>query len=289
MNMTSSNRGSGRKFEELVRILAVLRGNKGCPWDLAQDEHSIAGYFLEEVYEAVDAVDRGDDSGLAEELGDVLMEIVFLARIFEERGSFSIGDSLDLINRKMVRRHPHVFGGRSLASAAAVADEWQRLKADEGRGQGVFEGLSSTAPGLLAAFQIGQRVSGLGFDWKDAARAMEKVAEETAEVRQELRAGKRERLIDEIGDLLFAVANVARLAGVNPETALRRANRRFRERFRALEAVLKRRGKKPAQAGLEEMDRIWEEIKLMEKSPGRKGSGPAGTKASTRKRPPGAE
>jgi len=279
----------GRKFEELVRILAVLRGKNGCPWDLVQDEHSIAGYFLEEVYEAVDAVGRGDASGLAEELGDVLMEIVFLARIFEEKDLFSIGDALDLIIRKMVRRHPHVFGGTSLPSAAAVADEWQRLKAGEKRGRSTFAGMSSTAPGLLAAFQIGQRVSGLGFDWKDALRALEKVGEELAEVEQELRAGCRESLADEIGDLLFAAANVARLAGINPETAMRRANQKFMERFAALEAVLKKLGKKPAQSSPEEMDRIWERIKKKEKPSGQRGRRPVGKNVPARKARAGTE
>jgi len=271
----------GRKFEELTRIMATLRGKNGCPWDKIQDEHSIAGYFLEEVYEAVDAVGRGDLAGLAEELGDVLMEVVFLARIFEERGAFSIGDSLDHIKRKMIRRHPHVFGTKSLRSASPVVDEWQRLKGLENRDRRVFEGLSATAPGLLAALQIGQRVSAFGFDWKSAVQAFQKVKEELAEVEKELEDGSRKDLAQEIGDLLFSVANVARLAGINPETALRGTNRKFVDRFRGVEAVLKKQGKSLGEARLEEMDEIWEEIKKKRKAAKKSRRQP------TRKRAPG--
>jgi len=261
----SKKQGPGHKFEELVRILATLRGNDGCPWDRIQDEHSIAGYFLEEVYEAIDALGRGDLAGLAEELGDVLMEVVFLARIFEEKESFSIRDSLEHIIRKMIRRHPHVFGDRSLGSASEVVEEWQRLKSLERKGRGVFDGLALTAPGLLQAFQIGQRVSAYGFGWKDAVQAFQKIKEELDEVGKELENGRRENLAQEIGDLLFSVANAARLAGINPETALRGANRKFRDRFEALEAVLEKRGKRLAEAGRAEMDGIWVKTKQKRK------------------------
>jgi MazG family protein len=252
---------AGKKFQELVGILAALRGPKGCPWDKEQDERSIASYFLEEVYEAIEALSRGDTTALAEELGDVLMEVVFLSRIFEEKGAFSVSDALDGINQKMFRRHPHVFGGKKVESSQRLLDEWIRQKKAEKKGESHFKGVSRHAPSLLAAFQIGQRVSHYGFDWPAPSEALKKVKEEIGELEEAMASGRNRRLEEEIGDCLFSLANVARLLRLNPEISLRRANDKFIRRFAGLEKKLKEKGRKLQDATLSEMDAVWEGLK----------------------------
>ena len=258
-------RGAGLKFQKLVEILARLRGPDGCPWDREQNERTIANYFLEEVYEAVDALARRDRAALAEELGDVLMEVVFLSRIFEEKGAFTIADALDSINGKMIRRHPHVFGGKKIDSSKRVLDEWLRLKKDEKKRRSHFEGIPKFAPALLAAFQIGQRVSHFGFDWPTPDEALKKVREEVGELADAMKSGDPRKTEEEIGDAFFALANVARKSGINPETALRRANAKFVRRFTNLEKNLAAKGKPLGDAGLAEMDAVWEELKSLRK------------------------
>lgn len=252
---------AGRRFQRLVGILAALRGPQGCPWDKEQDARSIADYFLEEVYEAIDALRRKDAPALAEELGDVLMEVVFLARIYEEEGRFSIADALDGINRKLVRRHPHVFGGQKIDSAERVLDQWNRLKKAEKKRRSHFEGISRRAPSLLAAFQIGQRVAHFGFDWPSAEDALAKVREEIGELAEALPRADSRDAEEELGDCLFALANVARKLRLNPETALRRANDKFIRRFTKLEQKLHRDGPGLGRASLAEMDAAWNEVK----------------------------
>jgi tetrapyrrole methylase family protein / MazG family protein len=252
---------TGKKFEDLVGILRTLRSPGGCPWDRAQDALSIRDYFLEEVYEAVEALDRGDEENLAEELGDVLMEVVFLARIFEEKGKFTIDDALDSINAKMIVRHPHVFGRKRPLTAGGVAEAWHKSKLAEKPRSSVLRDPGRTTPALLSAFLIGRRVSAFGFDWPDPGGALEKVREETSELGRAIRGKDRRRVEEEIGDLFFALANVGRKLGINPETALRRANRKFIARFRAMEIGLRASGTKIGEASLGEMDAVWEEVK----------------------------
>jgi MazG family protein len=252
---------AGERFQELVGILETLRGPEGCPWDKEQDERSIANYFLEEVYEALDALSRNDAAALAEELGDVLMEVVFLSRIYEEKGAFSVSDALDGINKKMIRRHPHVFGGKKVDSSKRVLDAWIQQKKAEKKRESHFEGISRHAPSLLAAFQIGQRVSHFGFDWPSADEALTKMNEEIGELEAAMTSGQARRVEEEIGDCFFALANVARKLKLNPEIALRQANAKFLRRFAKLETKLKKQGKELGKATLAEMDAVWEDVK----------------------------
>ena len=248
-------------FEKLVEILDVLRSEKGCPWDKEQDEKTIVNYFLEEVYEAVDAVISGDPQSLKEELGDVLMEVVFLSRIFKEKNEFTIQDVLEGINQKMIRRHPHVFGTHPIDSSNEVINLWNRQKKNEKKRSYVLDGMASNLPSLLKAFQIGQRVSSYGFDWKQPLLALEKVKEELDELEKALQSDNKEEAAEEIGDLLFSLANVSRLLDVNPEIALRQTNDKFNRRFRFIEERLEEQGDELGKVSLDEMNILWEASK----------------------------
>jgi len=252
---------AGNKFQGLVRILDTLRSEKGCPWDREQDEKSIANYFLEEVYEALEAINKNDTKALAEELGDVLMEVVFLARLYKEKGHFTISDVLGGINQKMIRRHPHVFGKKRLKSSKKVLDEWNRQKREEKERESLFDGRVKSLPSLLEAFQIGQKVSTYGFDWKSALDALQKIREEVSELEKALKAKRGMEIFKEMGDIFFSLANVSRLLDVNPEMALKQTNEKFINRFKFIEKKLKRSGRNLTQTSLEEMDKIWEEAK----------------------------
>jgi len=254
-------KNAGKKFEQLVEILDNLRSEKGCPWDREQDEKSIANYFLEEVYEAVDAISAGDARSLAEELGDVIMEVVFLARIFKEKEKFSISDVLEGINQKMIRRHPHVFAQKRIRTSEKVIDEWYRQKKEEKARQSILDGLAKCSPSLIEAFQIGFRASSYGFDWNQPLDALKKVKEEISELEKALEEKKEDEIFHEIGDVFFSMANVSRLLGINPEIALRQANKKFIKRFKFIEKKLEEKGKKLSEVALEEMDEIWEESK----------------------------
>lgn len=251
----------GQKFDRLVEILDILRGSEGCPWDREQTEKTIANYFLEEVYEAIDALQSQDYTSLAEELGDVMMELVFLTRIAKEKGYFTMGKVLDGINEKMVRRHPHVFGKKRLKRSAEVGEAWNKQKKSEKKSESIFDGITKTGPALLATFQIGVRASSCGFDWRHSLDALQKVKEEIDELEMAIQEKKERRMMDEIGDVFFSLVNVSRHLGVNPEIALREANKKFIRRFRYIERKLKREGKDLDLVSLEEMDRIWEEAK----------------------------
>jgi tetrapyrrole methylase family protein/MazG family protein len=251
----------GEGFEQLVEIIDTLRSEQGCPWDREQDENSIVNYFLEEVYEAVDAVAAGSSSSLKEELGDVLMEVVFLARIYKEKDEFSIEEILEGINKKMIRRHPHVFGPKRMDNSARVLEAWNRQKITEKERSSVLEGLATHLPSLLKAFQIGQRVSAFGFDWSQPEDALLKVKEEISELEKALESGRRKDIAEEIGDLLFSLANVSRHLEINPEVALRQTNNKFIKRFKFVENKLREEGKNLGQVGLEELDQLWEESK----------------------------
>ena len=252
---------AGLKFEQLVRIMDTLRSDTGCPWDKEQDEKSIANYFLEEVYEVLEAISTGNSQSLGEELGDVLMEIVFLARIFKEKEKFNISDVLEGINQKMIRRHPHVFEQKHIKSSERVLDEWSRQKKEEKGRASVLDGIVKYSPALHTAFQIGTRVSAHGFDWSQPLDAFQKVTEEISELEKAIAMKEEDEIMQEMGDILFSLVNVSRHLKINPEIALNQANEKFIRRFKYLEEKLREEGKELSQVSLDEMDEIWEESK----------------------------
>jgi tetrapyrrole methylase family protein/MazG family protein len=251
----------GRLFERLVDIMDLLRSEQGCPWDREQDERTIVDYFLEEVFEAADAALADDSPSLQEELGDVLMEVVFLSRIYQEKGRFSIAAVLDGIIGKMIRRHPHVFEKKRRTTSREVVEGWQAYKNSEKKRTSVLDGMSRSAPALLQAFQTGQRAASFGFDWEKADDVLDKVREEIRELESALQSNQDEKIREEIGDALFALASLSRLAGHNPELALRASIRKFQERFRVMETAIKRRDPKSAGRMVREMDKAWEKAK----------------------------
>ncbi len=263
---SASQLRAGRKFQRLLRIMARLRAPDGCPWDRRQDFDTLKPYLLEETYEALDAVDRRDWPALAEELGDLLLEIVFLAQIAAEQNLFSIEDALDAINRKLVRRHPHVFGKAQAETPEDVKQRWQEIKAEErshgGRPQeGLLESVPRSLPALVEAAQISSRAAAVGFDWENADQVLLKLEEELAELAAARRDASHRRLEDEIGDLLFTLVNLARFLEVDPEQAMRRTNAKFRRRFAFVEERLRQSGRSFAQASLEEMEALWQQAK----------------------------
>lgn len=257
---------TGQRFLELLSVMARLRAEGGCPWDREQTRTSLRPFLIEEAYEVLEALDRGEPAGLMEELGDLLFQVVFHTEIAQERGEFSMDDLLAALVDKMVRRHPHVFGDRLVRTAAEALAQWEALKQAEGSGprRSALHGIPRSLPGLLRAQRIQHRASRVGFDWQDPLAALDKVREEVAEVEAVLRDGTSERVRAELGDLLFAVVNVARLAGADPEVALQDAIERFRERFQRMEDVADERGRELRALTLEEMERLWMEAKSQE-------------------------
>ncbi|MGC9056576.1 MAG: nucleoside triphosphate pyrophosphohydrolase [Candidatus Saccharicenans sp.] len=251
----------GLLFQELVSIIGRLRSPSGCPWDKARTKADILNYFLEEVYEAVEAIKGRNQEAAKEELGDVLMEVVFLARFYEEAGQFSLTDVLEGINRKMKERHPHVFGEKKAYTSQEITEYWLKHKQMEKRRQSILDGLPASAPALIYAYLLGQRAASQGFDWPEALAALKKVKEETRELEESLKKKHHQQIAEELGDAFFSLVNVCRLTGVNPEIVLRQANKKFEKRFRLLERELKKDGKKMGECSMEELDRIWERIK----------------------------
>jgi MazG family protein len=256
---------AGRRFAAFVDLIARLRGPGGCPWDREQTHESLKSTVLEEAYEVVEAIDEGDSKHLAGELGDLLLQVVFQAQMATEAKRFDIAEVIDRVHQKMVRRHPHVFGDENASTPGEVLRNWEALKAaerSEKKDESMLDSVSSHVPAVMEAFQMTTKVSRVGFDWPDARAALDKVEEETGELRDTTTAGaSHAKTSEEIGDLLFAAVNVARLLGVDPEAALKSANRKFRRRFRYVEDGLRARGRKPADATLEEMDALWDEAK----------------------------
>lgn len=253
-------------INDLITLMAALRDPEGgCPWDREQDFLSIAPYTIEEAYEVADAIARDDMDELRDELGDLLFQVVFHARMAEERGAFAFDNVVEAIVQKMTRRHPHVFGQAEVADAEAQTRAWERLKAEERREKGeqhsLLDGVTLGLPALSRAWKLQKRAARAGFDWSSAEGVLDKVEEELREVRAELEAGDAAALQDEIGDLLFACVNLARHAGVDAEGALRDGNSKFERRFRYLESALRQQGRELEQCSLEEMDRLWEEAK----------------------------
>lgn len=257
-----------RPLDRLLAIMARLRDpGRGCPWDREQNFATIAPYTIEEAYEVADAIARGDIAGLEDELGDLLFQVVFHARIAEEAGHFAFDDVAAAIADKMVRRHPHVFGEAQIASAAAQSEAWERHKADERRAraeaadtrESVLDGVALALPALLRAAKIQRRAARIGFDWPQAQPVIAKLAEEIAELEAELDHGADPAKVeDEMGDILFAAANLARKLDLDPEAALRRATAKFERRFRALEALAAERG---TGRDLDALEALWQEVK----------------------------
>ena len=261
-------------FSKLLAIMAKLRDpDGGCPWDLEQSFRTIVPHTIEEAYEVADAIEQDDMEGLKGELGDLLFQAVFYAQLAREAGTFTMADVLEALNAKMVKRHPHVFGDVEVADAAEQTHAWERQKAEEraaaaaakGQKPSALDGVTGSLPALTRAEKLLKRAARVGFDWPEVGQVLEKLEEELGEVRAELASGARqERLTDEIGDLLFAAANLARHLGVDGESALRRANQKFERRFRAIETALRARGRRPEDASLDEMEELWQRAKARE-------------------------
>jgi MazG family protein len=259
-------------ISRLIAIMARLRDPQGgCPWDLEQTFATIAPYTVEEAYEVADAIERNDLGDLRDELGDLLLQVVFHSRMAEEQGEFTLNDVIKSICNKMIRRHPHVFGEASFETVAAQSAAWEEIKAAERAAKGperarVLDDVPSGLPGLLRAVKLTKRAARVGFDWPDISTVLDKLHEEISELQVEIDAGERDKAREELGDLLFVCANLARKLEVDPEDALRAANAKFTRRFRFIEDALEARGLTPAQSNLEEMDGLWDEAKRVEKA-----------------------
>jgi len=261
-----NNSSAGEKFQKLVEIMARLRAPGGCPWDRDQTFDSIKPYTLEETYEVLEAIDRRDWNDLSEELGDFMLQAVFYAQMAAEEGLFAIGDALDAINRKLIRRHPHVFGEQSAETPGDVKRIWGQVKAEEkkdkGREQdGLLAAVPRALPALVEAQQISSRAAGAGFDWENAEQVLDKLHEELGEFHEARRRASQPELEDELGDLLFVLVNLARFVKVDPEQALRRTNAKFRRRFEYIERKLAERGRKLEDSNIGEMEALWQEAK----------------------------
>jgi MazG family protein len=257
---------AGQKFQKLVETMARLRAPGGCPWDREQTFDSIKPYTLEETYEVLDAIDRREWSELAEELGDFMLQAVFYAQMASEQKLFEIGDALDAINHKLIRRHPHVFGEGSAETGDDVKRIWGQVKAaekkDQGREQdGLLAPVPRALPALVEAQQISSRAAGAGFDWENPEQVLDKLHEELAEFAEARRLASRDELENEMGDLLFVLVNLARFVKVDPEQALRRTNAKFRKRFAYIESKLAERGRKLEDSNIAEMESLWQEAK----------------------------
>jgi nucleoside triphosphate diphosphatase len=272
---------ASRDITRLIEIMAALRApGSGCPWDLAQNFSTIAPYTIEEAYEVADAIERRDFEDLRDELGDLLLQVVFHARMAEEAGLFGFGDVVEAITGKMVRRHPHVFGDARGLQVEAVNALWDRIKAQEKaeraarreidpkdareRSKGALAGVPPALPALMRALKLQEKASKVGFDWNDPLAVLAKIREEADEIAAALASGEPHMAQQEVGDLMFAVANLARHVGADPEAALRTANEKFERRFGHIEEALAAAGKTPEQSTLAEMDELWNEAKRRE-------------------------
>ncbi len=257
-------------IEKLVDLVDQLRGENGCPWDKEQTRETLKPMLIEEAYEVLDALDTDDPVELKEELGDLLFQIIFHSQIAREKGEFDLADVINRSHEKMVRRHPHIFGDADLPTAEDVLKNWEDIKAAEKGIQSslrsdsvrsLLDGIPSKLPALHRAHQMTAKASRVGFDWLHLKDILAKMAEEAAELLEAHSREDSDQIADEVGDLLFVAANVARFLGVDPETALTRSNRKFERRFRYLESAIKRQGRELKDASLQEMDALWEEAK----------------------------
>jgi MazG family protein len=257
-----------RSFDDLVQLMKTLRGPNGCPWDRKQTLPDLKPYVIEEAYEVVDAIDRDERQALMEEVGDLLLEAVFIAEITREEGTFDIYDSITSIHDKLVRRHPHVFGDVKADDAEEVLVNWEKLKSEERKAENksVLSGVPRSLPALLKASRLTEKAGRVGFDWHRTDDVFDKLDEEIAELREAVALGNPAKMHDEIGDLLFTIANIARKTGVNAEEALQSTNRKFMSRFESMESAVHGRGQNLDQLTLEEMDALWDEAKAAERA-----------------------
>ena len=250
------------KFDELVDIVAKLRGPHGCPWDREQTRESLKPFLIEEFYELIDAIDENDNDGIKEEMGDLLFQIVLQSQLFSEEGEFDINEVVDGIARKMVKRHPHVFGDKVLKTSDEVEKWWKEHKRKEGKGHdSVIGGVPSSLPALLRAQKLQLKATTVGFDWERIEDAFGKIEEEIREFREAVQRKERDEIEDELGDIFFALVRIANFVDVNPEDALRRTIRKFISRFRYVENEATKQGRKISDMKLEEMDVLWNEAK----------------------------
>jgi tetrapyrrole methylase family protein/MazG family protein len=259
-----------KNLQRLLDIMARLRGRNGCPWDREQTHRSLRRYLVEECYEVIDAIESGDDEHLKEELGDLLLQVVFHAQLAREERRFDFYEVAGVIADKLVHRHPHVFGNKKLHTAEQVLSQWDALKrAEKGRARplgapSVTDGIPKHLPALMKAEEVQKKVAKVGFDWSKAEDVLAKIEEEVREVKKELREAKskkKTKLDEELGDLLFAVVNLARFRKLHAEELLNHSVKKFTKRFRAVEAELRRRGKRPEDCSLAELDAVWEKVK----------------------------
>ena len=263
---TRPQSSAGEEFQKLVDIMARLRGPGGCPWDREQTLESLRGFVLEETYEVLDAIDRQDHHDLRGEIGDFLFEGVFLAQIETDDARFTVTDSLKHITDKLIRRHPHVFGDAAgVTTPGQVLEQWEQIKAGEQEHKGekkrILAGVPRAMPALARATEIGTRVAAVGFDWDRTDDVVAKIEEEVAELKEASMQEGRERVEEEMGDLLFSISQLARKMGIDAESALRTANEKFTRRFDALQAVLEERGRSVHEATMDEMQGAWEAVK----------------------------
>jgi MazG family protein len=264
-----SSSSAGDKFEKLVSIMARLRAPDGCPWDREQSFDTIKPFLLEETYEVMEAIDARNWAELADELGDLMLQSVFFAQMASEAGHFRIEDSLDAINNKLIRRHPHIFGDSEANTAEDVKKRWDEIKVEEKKAKGespklLLESIPRSLPALVEAAHISSRAAGAGFDWENAEQVLGKLEEELHELHEARRDASHDEIEGEIGDILFVLVNLARFMKVDPEQALRRSNAKFRRRFGHVETQLQSRGKGFSDSNLKEMEELWQDAKRKE-------------------------
>ncbi len=276
------SKAAGLWFERLVKLQARLRAPNGCPWDVEQTHLTLRTYLIEEAYEVLEALESGDDAKFAEELGDLLLQVVFHAQIAMEERRFTAADVVREIHEKMVRRHPHVFGKKRAKNATEVLKNWEQIKAEErrlknaeqgiGSGQeakkvaSLLDGIPHTLPAVMQGFQLTRRASRIGFDWENVDGVVEKLHEELGELRNARSAQERDQIENEIGDVLFAAVNLARFLKVDPEIALKRTNAKFTSRFREMERLARNAGRALADVPRPEMESLWEQAKVLERA-----------------------
>jgi MazG family protein len=263
-------------FERLVTLMAILRSPDGCNWDREQTHQTLVPYLIEEAYEVVETIHSDRLGDLREELGDLLVQIVFHAQLASERKEFSVDDAINDVVAKLIHRHPHVFGEKKDLQPQEVRDQWERIKTKSGEKKSVLSGVPASMPALTMAFRVGEKAGGAGFDWPDAASVLEKIHEEVGEVSQEMTqgsAGREDLLTAEIGDLLFAVASLARKLRIDPEYALKKSLATFRNRFDEMERRANKNGTTLDQHSLDSLEEIWQSVKRDQRKPGESSGG----------------
>jgi tetrapyrrole methylase family protein/MazG family protein len=249
-------------LNELIAIMSALRGENGCPWDKDQTRESLKPFIVEEAYEVLEAIDDKNPEAIKEELGDLLFQVVFQCQIAKERGEFEMADVIEKIGKKMIARHPHVFGDADYKTSAEVLVHWEEQKKKEGKQrESILDGVPKELPSLLRAHRLQDRASRVGFDWQSVDDVMQKLEEELAEFREALQRKKEEEIEDELGDIFFVLVNVSRFVGINPEDALRKTISKFISRFRFIEMAALEMGKRLSDMTLAEMDALWDEAK----------------------------